>query len=133
MTPELNVLALSILLQAVQFTAMSFMANRELGPKKTMSPRDGQDLASQLSPKAGRLVRAMNNHFEAMILYTATVVVLVLADKTTGMTGWLAYTYLAARILYVPAYYFGWTPWRSLIWFVGFLATLAMVLSVWVN
>ena len=74
----------------------------------------------------------MNNHFEALILYTAAVVVVVLGDKTTGLTAICAWTYLAARILYVPAYYFGWVPWRSLIWFTGFLATLAMVLSTWI-
>jgi uncharacterized MAPEG superfamily protein len=30
-------------------------------------------------------------------------------------------------VLYVPAYAFGWNPWRSLIWAVGFLATVAMI------
>ena len=34
-----------------------------------------------------------------------------------------------ARILYVPAYYYGLNPWRSLIWAVGFLATLLMLLA----
>jgi uncharacterized MAPEG superfamily protein len=29
----------------------------------------------------------------------------------------------------VPAYAFGWAPWRSLIWAVGFLATLIMLLA----
>ena len=33
------------------------------------------------------------------------------------------------RVLYVPAYYFGLSPWRSLIWFVGFGATMAMLLA----
>ncbi|MFY9206262.1 MAG: MAPEG family protein, partial [Yoonia sp.] len=28
-----------------------------------------------------------------------------------------------------PAYYFGWTPWRSYIWFVGFFATLAILVT----
>ena len=36
---------------------------------------------------------------------------------------------LAARILYVPAYAFGWNPWRSAIWAVGFLATLTMLIA----
>ena len=37
--------------------------------------------------------------------------------------------YGAARVLYIPAYYFGWVPWRSLIWAVGFLATTLMLLA----
>lgn len=136
MTPELQVLAYAVVLQAIQFALMSISANLDLGTSKTLSARDesrlGGPLSSQLSDKPARLYRAMNNHFEALILYTAAVVVVVLGDKTTGLTAICAWTYLAARILYVPAYYFGWAPWRSLIWFTGFLATLAMVLSTWI-
>jgi uncharacterized MAPEG superfamily protein len=32
-------------------------------------------------------------------------------------------------VLYVPAYAFGWNPWRSVIWFVAFLVTLAMIVA----
>lgn len=135
MTTELEVLALAVILQAVQFALMSIAANIDLGPSKTLSARDetrlGGPLSSQLSDKPARLYRAMNNHFEALILFTAAVVVVILADRTTGFSAICAWTYLGARILYVPAYYFGLAPWRSLIWFVGFLATLAMVLSAW--
>ena len=135
MTTELEVLALAVILQAVQFALMSIAANIDLGPSKTLSARDetrlGGPLSSQLSDKPARLYRAMNNHFEALILFTAAVVVVILADRTTGFSAICAWTYLGARILYVPAYYFGLAPWRSLIWFVGFFATLAMVLSAW--
>jgi uncharacterized MAPEG superfamily protein len=82
-----------------------------------------------VSTKTGRLFRAMNNHFEALIMFTIAVLVVVLGDKTTGFSAACAWTYLAARVLYVPAYYFGWRPWRSLIWMVGFLATMAMIAS----
>ena len=132
MTPELTVLALAGLLQGVQFVLMSVPANIELGPGKTASPRDpqrlGKPLIEQVSPKTGRLFRALNNHFEALILFTLAVVVISLADLNSTLTAALAWTYLGARILYIPAYYFGWTPWRSLIWFVGFLATMLMLL-----
>ncbi|SFR47037.1 MAPEG family protein [Yoonia tamlensis] len=133
MTPELTVLALAALLQSVQFCLMAIPANMELGPGKTASPRDPQRLSKPLMDQAsvgtGRLFRAMNNHFEALILFTIAVVVITLGDKGTGFSAICAWTYLAARILYVPAYYFGWVPWRSLIWFVGFFATLLMILS----
>ena len=39
------------------------------------------------------------------------------------------FAYLAARILYIPAYALGWSPWRSLIWSVGLLATIVMLLA----
>jgi uncharacterized MAPEG superfamily protein len=133
MPPEVTVLALAGLLQAVQFALMSVPANIELGPAKTLSPRDpgrlGRPLAEQLSPVTGRLLRALNNHFEGLILFTLAVVVVTLGQASTGFTEICAWTYLGARVLYVPAYALGLVPWRSLIWLVGFLATVAMILS----
>jgi uncharacterized MAPEG superfamily protein len=133
MTPELTVLALAALLQGVQFALMAIPANAELGVGKTLSPRDtagmGKSLQEMVSDKTGRLIRAMNNHFEALILFTIAVLVITLGDKATGLSAICAWTYLGARVLYVPAYYFGLTPWRSLIWFVGFAATMLMILS----
>ncbi len=133
MTPELTVLALAALLQAAQFTLMAIAANLELGPSKTLSPRDhsrlGKPLVELVGDKTGRLIRAMNNHFEGLILFTIAVVLVTLGDKGTGLSAICAWTYLGARILYVPAYYFGLSPWRSLIWFVGFLSTMLMIVS----
>jgi uncharacterized MAPEG superfamily protein len=133
MTPELTALALAGLLQGVQFVLMAVPANLELGPAKTLSPRDpgrlGKPLVEQLSPVAGRLLRALNNHFEGLILFTLAVVVVTLSGRSTGFTAACAWVYLAARILYVPAYAFGWVPWRSAIWLTGFLATMGMIIA----
>jgi uncharacterized MAPEG superfamily protein len=133
MTPELTVLALAALLQFLQFALMAIPANLELGPGKTLSPRDpdrlGKPLVEQVSPRTGRLWRALNNHFEALILFTIAVVIVTLANQSTPVTQYAAWTYLAARLLYIPAYAFGLTPWRSLIWFVGFIATLTMIIA----
>ena len=127
MTPELTVLALAGLLQAAQFVLMSVPVNREVGHHRTLAPRDNDDLKRDLSPRTGRLVRALNNHFEALILFTLAVTVVTLSNQSTPFTAACAWTYLIARVLYVPAYAFGLVPWRSLIWAVGFLATVAMI------
>lgn len=133
MTPELTVLALAGLLQGVQFCIVSVTANLQLGPKKLASPRDpermGKPIEAQLSPMNGRLFRALNNHFEGLILFTLAVVVVTLGEASTGFTQTCAWLYLAARILYVPAYAFGWAPWRSAIWAVGFVASMLMILA----
>ena len=133
MTPELTVLALAGLLQGIQFVLLSVPANLELGTGKTMSPRDphrmGKPLLEQVSPITGRLFRALNNHFEGLILFTLAVVVVTLANQSTGFTAACAWAYLGARVLYIPAYAFGLVPWRSVIWFVGFLATMAMIVA----
>lgn len=126
MTPELTVLALAGLVQAAQFAAYSVAAQRQVGVQYAAGPRDQ---ALQLSGVAGRLQRALANHFEGLILFTIAVVVVTLSDQSTALTRICAWAYLGARILYVPAYAWGLTPWRSLIWFVGFLATIAMIVA----
>ena len=134
MTPELTVLALAGLLQVVQFFLMAVPVNMELGTEKTASPRDpdqmgGKSILEQVSPKTGRLARAMSNHYEGLILFILAVVVTTLSGQSTAFTAACAYGYLGARILYIPAYYFGWSPWRSVIWAVGFIASALMMLA----
>lgn len=128
MTPELTALALAALLQAVQFTLFAVPANLELSPKYTSSARDLPP-ARPLSKTTARLQRALNNHFEGLILFTIAVMVVTLGNQSTLLTQTAAYVYLAARVLYVPAYAYGWAPGRSAIWAVGFFATLTMLVA----
>jgi uncharacterized MAPEG superfamily protein len=129
MTAELTVLALAGLLQFAQFTAMSVAVNREIGSTRTAGNRDGDDLRAGLSHRTGRLVRAMDNHFEALILFTLAVVVVTLSGQSSAFTAACAWAYLAARLAYVPAYYLGLVPWRSAIFGIGWIATLLMLLA----
>ena len=128
MTPELTALTLAALLQFVQFTLYAVPANRDLGVGYTSSARD-RPPSRQLSVLSGRMQRAMNNHFEGLILFSIAVLVITLSNQSTQTTQVAAYAYLAARVAYIPAYAFGWRPWRSAIWFVGFLATLTMLIA----
>lgn len=127
MTPELLVLTLALLLQVVQYLLLSVTANLQLGPRYTTSPRDEP---RPLTGIPGRLLRALNNHFEALILFAPAVLLVTLTDQSTPFTAACAWTYLAARTLYIPAYAWGWVPGRSIIWGLGFFATIAMILSV---
>jgi len=127
MTPELLVLTLALLLQVVQYVLLSVTANLQLGTRYTTSPRDEH---KPLTGIPGRLLRALNNHFEALILFTPAVLIVTLTGQSGGFTAACAWVYLAARILYIPAYAYGWVPARSIIWGVGFFATIAMILSV---
>ena len=128
MTPELTTLALAALLQGVQFLLFAIPANIELGTGYTSSARD-RPPTRQLSERTARLQRAMNNHFEGLILFTIATLVVTLGGQSTGFTATCAWAYLAARILYIPAYAFGWRPWRSAIWAIGFFATLTMIVG----
>ena len=61
-------------------------------------------------------------------MFTLAVVVVTLGDASGTLTAICAWTYVAARILYIPAYVRGWVPGRSIIWVVGFAATVLMIL-----
>ena len=126
MTPELTALALAGLLQAVQFLLFAVPANRELGTGYTSSPRDRAP-SKAMSQTTARLQRAMNNHFEGLILFTLAVVVVTLGQQSTATTQTCAWIYLTARVLYIPAYALGLRPWRSVIWGFGFFATVIMI------
>jgi uncharacterized MAPEG superfamily protein len=55
--------------------------------------------------------------------------VVTLGGQSSPFTAACAWIYLAARLIYVPAYALGLAPWRSVVWAVGFLATVAMILA----
>ncbi len=126
MTAELTVLALSALLQLGQILLAAWSMNRDVGVEYNASPRDEN---VEFSPLTGRLRRAVDNHFEALALFTVAVLVVTLSGAASALTAACAWIYLAARILYVPAYAFGWSPWRSAIFSVGTLATIVMLIA----
>jgi len=131
MTPELLVLVLAGLLQGLQFVLYAVPANLDLGPRKTLGPRDPQGpeapLERQVSVLTGRLGRALSNHFEGLILFAIAVLAIAVSRQSTPFTVLCAWVYLLARVLYIPAYAFGWVPWRSIIWATGWGATMLML------
>ena len=126
MTPELTALTLAALLQAVQYMLYALPANLELGARYTSGTRDAPP-AQPLSKRTARLGRALNNHFEGLILFGIAATVITLSDQSSPLTAACSYLYLAARILYIPAYAYGLNPWRSLIWALGFISTLVIL------
>jgi uncharacterized MAPEG superfamily protein len=125
MAVELQVLGYAALLQFVQFVAMAIPLNLQLGPAYTAGPRDERREAKGVG---GRLQRAFANHFEALALFTIAVLVVVLGNASSPATETAAWVYLGARVLYVPAYASGVPLLRSLIFAVGFFATLYMLI-----
>ena len=126
MQPEVKILALAALLQVVQFALMAVPLNMQLGVDWTLSPRDE---SREPVGVPARLFRAFNNHFEALILFTIAVVVVVLGNASSGFTIACAWAYLIARIVYIPLYAYGVPYARSVVWFIGFLATIAMLIA----
>jgi uncharacterized MAPEG superfamily protein len=126
MTPELTALTLAALLQVLQMMLFSVLAQKQVGSKYAASPRDS---SRELTGLAGRAQRAMNNHFEGLILFGIATMVVTYTDKSSALTVIPALLYLGARVLYIPAYLLGWAPWRSLIWAVGLFSTVVMLVA----
>lgn len=128
MTAELTALTLAAVLQYVQFALYAVPANREMGTGYTSSARD-REPSTPMSQKTARLGRAFDNHFEGLILFAIAVGVTQMSGQNSPLTAACAWGYLFARIAYVPAYALGWRPWRSIIWIVGFAATLVILIA----
>jgi len=126
MPVELKVLGYAALLQFVQFIVMAIPVNVQLGVAYTGGNRDEQKQATGVP---GRLKRALENHFEGLILFTIAVLVVTLGGASSQLTEYCAWAYLWARVLYVPAYASGVFLVRSLIWSVGFIATAVMLIA----
>ncbi|OWU85405.1 membrane protein [Oceanicola sp. 22II-s10i] len=124
MTPELAALAATALIHAVVMFLAQKHLTQDVGPEGNASPRDN---LPPLSTSTERLRRALNNHTENIGLFISAVVIVQLTGQNSWFTATCAWVYVAARAVYVPAYLYGWAPWRSLIFTVGFVATFAMI------
>lgn len=126
MTPELTILTYAALLQFVQLGLAILFGDAQTGIKYGASPRD---TLKPLTGLAGRVDRALNNHYAALALFSIAVITVTLGGKSTPLTETCAWTYLIARIAYVPAYTFGIPYLRSIIWTVASGATLTMLIT----
>lgn len=127
MTPELAALAATAVvhLAAVMWSQRSLQ--EDVGKEGNVGPRD--NLESKLSDHTQRLRRALGNHIENIGLFITAVVLVEFTDSNSFFTALCAWLFVIARTLYLPAYAFGWVPWRSVIFSVGFLATFAMIIA----
>ncbi len=90
------------------------------------SPRD---TPRDLGPLGGRAQRAEDNNRTALLLFATAILTLAASNQFTAWTAALAWLYVIARFLYIPAYVRGWSPFRSIIWMAGALATALLLLA----
>lgn len=126
MTTELMILGWTLVLALVQIMAPSALRNKETGMDYNMSARDTP--ASPPGVVTARLQRAQANLFETLPLFAAAVLIAHVGGREGDLTLWGAWTYLIARVVYVPLYAAGVPLVRSLAWTVS-MAGLGMVLA----
>lgn len=127
MTAELLCLVFAALLWAGQLAHAAVRANLEVGSRYFLSPRDTPPPV-QPSQATARLMRAYDNHKEALLLFAVAIIALTLTGKENLLTTVCAAAYLLARILFVPAYAMGWVPWRSVFFGIGFVASVLILI-----
>ncbi|APX21944.1 MAG: MAPEG family protein [Rhodobacteraceae bacterium] len=127
MTPELAALAATAFVHLVAVMWSQRALEADVGREGNTGTRE--NLEQRISERTQRLRRALGNHVENTGLFVIAVVLV----QFTGSNGWLtataAWVFVAARALYLPAYAFGWVPWRSLIFTVGLLACFTMIVA----
>jgi uncharacterized MAPEG superfamily protein len=127
MTPELTALVVAAFIQYLHIGVSGYFMNRTPeGKTWNLSPRD---TPRDPGLKGGRALRAGENHVTALLLFAVAILTLAVTDQFNGWTATLAWVYVLARLLYIPAYVQGWSPARSGIWAVGTLATALLLLA----
>lgn len=85
-----------------------------------------RDQHRTLEGMLGRTNRALDNSVIALVLFAIPILVMGLRDAYTGQSLLAAQVFLAARIVYIPAYIFGIVGLRTGVWLAGFLATVLL-------
>jgi uncharacterized MAPEG superfamily protein len=123
LTSELSILLtyglIVALLLGLKLTGM--MTQLDMG--YLLSSRDQH---RTLEGMLGRTDRAFNNSVIALVLFAIPILVMGLRDTYTGQSLLASQVFLAARIVYIPAYIFGIVGLRTGVWLIGFLATLLL-------
>lgn len=102
-----------LFLAAAQLGLASVLTLRQLGGDWVLSPRDKPREATGLS---GRFVRAHRNLLEILPQFVAALFVVHIAHAADQLTSIGAWSFVVARVLYVPAYAFGLPGVRPLCW-----------------
>ncbi|MBU1210898.1 MAG: MAPEG family protein [Alphaproteobacteria bacterium] len=125
MAVELQQVLYAVVLALAYLVVFATVANLELGTGYTAGPRD--EPPRGLSTSCARLKRAYENHIETLPWFIGAMLAVHLAGKVDDVTLLAGWTYLSARVLYLPAYYVG-VPWlRSIIWGIASTAIFVIV------
>lgn len=125
MTTELTALACSCLLALAHVLIAGFARTRQYGHRWNAGARD--EAPAPPNALVGRLARAQANFFESFPVFAAAVLIVAAADLENGATAVGAWSWVAARAVYLPVYAAGIAYLRSLVWLAG-LAGLVTLL-----
>ncbi|MEM6637162.1 MAG: MAPEG family protein [Pseudomonadota bacterium] len=123
LTSELSILAIYGLFVAITLVLQASGAFFQLDMGYLLSSRDETRTVTGM---AARTERALANSVTTMALFAPAILILAIKDGFSGHSLLAAQAFLAARVVYLPAYVFGIVGLRTLVWTVGFFATIAL-------
>ena len=123
LTDELSILALYGLFVALTLMLQATGASLQLDMGYLLSSRDESRTVTGMAARTGR---ALDNSITALVLFAPAILILSHKDAFGGGTLLAAQVFLAARVIYLPAYVFGIRGLRTLVWLVGFFATVIL-------
>jgi len=128
MTPELLMLALSVVLGLVHIVVSAIATTHQYGPKWNLSARDAP--MPPLEIVAGRLNRALHNFLETFPLFAVAVLIADATNRHGWLAVWGSQIYFYARVLYLPIYAAGLPVIRTVVWGVATLGIVMVLLDL---
>ena len=121
---ELYMLAAATLLALFAFVPGSLFKARTYGGMSWLASNRELESKPALTGAAARAERAHANFKENFPAFAAAVLILVYAGHTCTGTAVASAVFVAARLLYIPAYIGGIPPLRTLMWTLGWGSTI---------
>ncbi len=119
---ELLCLELSVVLWFAYLFTQILTSRAEFGDAWLFTPRDETPAAK--GSACGRAKRALANYIENWLPFVAVDLAMIVTQHTGGLG---ATVWVAARLLYLPAYVLGWIYVRTALWGIGLLGLLMML------
>jgi len=129
LTSDVIALAAVIGLALVQVSMASIVTLKKAGPAWVLGPRDAPFEAPGV---AGRIVRAHRNLLEVLPQFVGAVFCVHAANSVSSLASFGAWTFLAARVAYIPAYISA-VPWlRPACWQLALGGLLLVLLDAFI-
>lgn len=88
-------------------------------------PREQQ---KKLTGFGARCLAAHENSFEALILFSASVLLVIATNHADSFSVILSITFIICRIAYLILYWINWDKLRSTVWFIGIISNITMMI-----
>lgn len=127
-SPLIPVIGGSVVLLVVHILMQGVLATKELGSTWNAGPRDEEKKPA--GRYAGRAERASANFRETYPGFLALALALLVIGETGALGVMGAWTWLVARVVYVPLYLAGVPYIRSLVWVISLIGLAMMLVAL---